>query len=253
MKLDRVIAVRNRKTVFRDGNKCIKVFGSDYSKADVLSEALGQSRVEEIGLSVPAVLEVTVLDGKWAIISEYIRGMTLSELSREHPECGRRYMEKLIEVQLEILSKRLPMLPRLGDKLRRKLECVEISDDLRHALLTRLSRLPDGLLVCHGDLTPSNVIVTNRGEYFVIDWAHVTQGCAAADAARTYVNFTIDDSPAKAREYLELFCAESGVDAEEILLWQPIVAAAQSVKASHDRRRLLLEVARDSLSERPEP
>ena len=36
MKLDKVIAVRTNKTVYRDGHLAIKVFDSDYSKADVL-------------------------------------------------------------------------------------------------------------------------------------------------------------------------------------------------------------------------
>ena len=35
MNLDRVIAVRNNKTIYRDGNRCIKVFSAEYSKADV--------------------------------------------------------------------------------------------------------------------------------------------------------------------------------------------------------------------------
>ena len=47
MKLDKVIAVRTNKTVYRDGHLAIKVFDSDYSKADVLNEALNQARVEE--------------------------------------------------------------------------------------------------------------------------------------------------------------------------------------------------------------
>ena len=31
MNLDRVIAVRNNKTIYRDGDKCVKVFDADYS------------------------------------------------------------------------------------------------------------------------------------------------------------------------------------------------------------------------------
>ena len=46
MKLDRIIAVRNNKTVYRDGELCMKVFDTNYSKADVLNEALNQARVE---------------------------------------------------------------------------------------------------------------------------------------------------------------------------------------------------------------
>ncbi|MCI5575010.1 MAG: aminoglycoside phosphotransferase, partial [Clostridiales bacterium] len=42
MKLDRIIAVRNNKTVYRDGDLCMKVFDESYSKADVLNEALNQ-------------------------------------------------------------------------------------------------------------------------------------------------------------------------------------------------------------------
>ena len=35
MNLDRIIAVRNNKTVYRDGDRCLKVFNEGYSKADV--------------------------------------------------------------------------------------------------------------------------------------------------------------------------------------------------------------------------
>ena len=43
MMLDRVIAVRNNKTIYRDGDRCVKVFGDNYSKADVFAEALNQA------------------------------------------------------------------------------------------------------------------------------------------------------------------------------------------------------------------
>ena len=80
MKLDRVIAVRNNKTVYRDGDRCVKVFNEDYSKQDVLNEALNQARVEETGLNIPKILEVTMIDGKWAIVTEFIKGKTLAQL-----------------------------------------------------------------------------------------------------------------------------------------------------------------------------
>ena len=70
MNLDRVIAVRNTKTIYRDGDKCVKVFNNNYSKADVLNEALNQARIEEIGLNIPKILEVTMVDGRWAIVSK---------------------------------------------------------------------------------------------------------------------------------------------------------------------------------------
>ena len=86
MNLDRIIAVRNNKTVYRDGDRCLKVFNEGYSKADVLNEALNQARIEETGLNIPRVLEVTVIDGKWTIVSDYIKGKTLAQLMQENPE-----------------------------------------------------------------------------------------------------------------------------------------------------------------------
>jgi len=93
MQLDRVIAVRNDKTIYRDGDKCIKVFGAFYSKADVLNEALNQARIEEIGLNIPKIHEVSVIDGKWAIVSEYIKGKSLAQLMKENPEKKDEYLE----------------------------------------------------------------------------------------------------------------------------------------------------------------
>lgn len=116
MKLDRVIAVRNNKTIYRDDNTCIKVFNNDYSKADVLNEALNQSRVEETGLNIPKILEVTMIDGKWAIVSEFIEGKTLAQLMEENPDKKRSYIEMLVDIQLEIQSKSCPLLNKLKVK-----------------------------------------------------------------------------------------------------------------------------------------
>ena len=41
MNLDRIIAVRNSKTVYRDGDRCLKVFNEDYSK-DFVAEYIKQ-------------------------------------------------------------------------------------------------------------------------------------------------------------------------------------------------------------------
>ena len=80
MKLDKILAVRKGKIVYRDGAAAIKVFDESYSKSDILNEALNQARIEETGLNIPKILEVGTVDGKWALVLEYIEGKTLSEL-----------------------------------------------------------------------------------------------------------------------------------------------------------------------------
>ena len=115
MNLENVIAQRKNKTIYRDGDKCIKVFDEEYSKADVLNEALNQARIEETGLNIPRVLAVTTVDGKWAIVSEFIQGKTLAQLMQEDTEGERteEYLELLVDLQLKMHSMTCPMLNKL--------------------------------------------------------------------------------------------------------------------------------------------
>ena len=136
MKLDRVIAVRNNKTIYRDGDRCIKVFSEEYSKADVLNEALNQARIEETGLRIPRVLEVTMIDGKWAIVSEYIKGKTLAQLMEENPEEKEMYIRLLVDLQLEVHSKVCPLLNKLKDKMNRKIAQTDLDATTRYDLHT---------------------------------------------------------------------------------------------------------------------
>ena len=51
MNLERVIAVRTSKTVYRDGDKVVKVFDKEYSKVDVLNEAFNKLRKNPVSSS----------------------------------------------------------------------------------------------------------------------------------------------------------------------------------------------------------
>ena len=240
MKLDRVIAVRNHKTIYRDGDKCIKVFDADYSKADVLNEALNQARIEETGLNIPKVLEVTMVEGKWAIVSEYIKGKTLAQLMEENPDKKDEYIALLVDLQLEVLSKKCPLLNKLKDKMNRKISETKLDATTRYDLHTRLEGMPKHDKVCHGDFNPSNIIIAEDGTPYIIDWSHATQGNASADAARTYLLFWLGGDMNGAKKYLDLFCAKSNTAKQYVQKWMPIVAASQSVKGKPAEREFLL-------------
>ena len=70
------IAERKNKIVYRDGDRAVKVFDKEFKKSDIFNEVLNQSRVEETGLDIPAIEEVKMIDGKWAIEMTYIEGKT---------------------------------------------------------------------------------------------------------------------------------------------------------------------------------
>lgn len=239
MNLERVIAVRNNKTVYRDGDKAIKVFDANFSKSDILNEALNQARVEEAGIRVPKVLEVSVIDGKWAIVSEYIPGKTLAQLMEENPQNKDAYLEQFVDLQMEVHTHRAPLLNKLYDKMKRKIDETGLDATTRYELHTRLDSTPHHNKVCHGDFNPSNIIMSENGPY-ILDWSHATQGNASADVARTYLLFWLNGDIDGAKKYLNLFCKKSDTARQYVERWLPIVAASQSVKGKPQEREFLL-------------
>ena len=240
MKLDNIIAERINKTIYRDGNKCIKVFDDSYSKADVLNEALNHARVEETGLNIPELSEVTRINGKWAIVSQFIEGENLADLIAADPAKYDEYLNMFVDLQLEIQSKRSPLLSQLKDKMNRKIDLTDLDETTKYDLHTRLTSAPDHSKLCHGDYNTSNIIITPDGTPYVLDWAHATQGNASADAARTYLLFCLSGNIAGADKYLDLFCQKSGTAKKYVQSWMPIVAASQSVKKNCKEKEILL-------------
>ncbi len=240
MKLDTVIAERVNKTIYRDGDKVIKLFNKDHSKADVLNEALNHARVEETGLNIPELYEVTRIDGRWAIVSQYIEGESLADLIAANPKKYDEYMNQFVDLQLEIQSRTCSLLSRLKDKMHRKIDLTELDENTKYDLHTRLDGMKKHNKLCHGDYTPSNIIITPDGTPFILDWAHATQGNASADAARTYLKFCLNGNIAGADKYLDLFCKKSNTDKRYVQSWMPIVAASQSVKKEQKEKEILL-------------
>lgn len=238
--LNTPIAERNTKTVYKDNDKTIKLFIQDYSKSDILNEALNQSRVEETGLNIPSLIEVTKIDDRWALVSEHIEGRTLQSLIDENPEKLDEYLNLFVDTQINILSKEAPLLNKLKDKMQRKIEEADISNEIKYELNTRLEGMPKHKKICHGDFNPSNVIIKENGEIYVIDWAHVTQGNGSADAARTYLLFCLNGKKEMADKYLDLFSEKTEIEKQYIQRWIPIVAAAHLSKASEEEKQFLI-------------
>ena len=238
--LNEKIAERKTKEVYKDGDKTIKLFVPNYSKADILNEALIQSRVEEgSNLNIPKLIEVTKIDDRWALVSEHIEGKTLCKVINENKEDRSKYLELFVDIQLEVLSKNIPLLNRMKDKYRRKLTDSNLLDEnTKYELLQRLEGMKNHTKLCHGDFNPTNVIIKEDGSYAVIDWSHATQGNASSDAANTYLEFNLCGSCNVADEYLSIFSRKSGIEKENIQKWIPIVAAILLEKHPENKEKL---------------
>lgn len=241
MKLDNIIYKSENKTIYRDGDRAIKVFDKTFSKSNVLNEALNQARVEETtDLKIPRIHEVTLIDGQWAIVSDFIEGKTLEKLMEENPDKIDEYLELFVNIQINILSKKSNMLPKLRSKMSEKVDLTDLDATTRYELQARISGMKKHNKLCHGDFNPSNVIITPDGEPCIIDWAHATQGNGSADVARTYLLFKLKGMDEIAEKYLNLYSLKTDTAKQLVQRWMPIVAASQSVKKKPEERDFLL-------------
>ena len=236
-----LIVKRPYKEVYKCDGSIVKVFETTHPKSAIFNEALNTVRVEETGLDIPKLKEVTQIDGKWSLVIEYKDGKTLEEMMKVDHGNIEKYMADFVDLQLQIQEKTAPMLNNLKDKLAKQINSLKVLDATqRYELLTRLESMPKHTKLCHGDFNPSNVIVGKNGKMTVVDWAHVTQGNASADAAMTYLLFTLKDMET-AELYLKLFCKKSDTAKQYVQQWLPIVAASQLEKENELEKEFLMK------------
>ena len=174
-------------------------------------------------------------------MTEYKDGKTLEEMMHVDPANIDKYMSDFVDLQLQIQSRKAPMLPDLKEKLARQINSItELDASQRYELLTRLESMPHHSKLCHGDFNPSNIIVGKNGKMTVVDWAHATQGNASADAAMTYLLFALKDQEV-ADLYLKIFCKKSDTAIQYVQQWLPIVAASQLVKENELEKDFLMK------------
>lgn len=223
----KVIVERGNKTVYDCGDTIVKLFNDNKPAADVFNEALNLSRINETGIASPAIKEVSKVDGAWALSTEKIEGKTLAELMEENPEKRDEYLQLFVDLQIEINKYSNPMLQRQADKYARMINALTCVDaTCRYNLLERLDGMQRKTSVCHGDLNPSNIIVSEDGTLSVCDWAHATQGCPEADVAMSYLLFALTDREL-ANDYMKLYCKTADMPMQIVRPWLSIVAGAE--------------------------
>ena len=241
MKFDQKIAEKSDMTIYRDGDRRIKLFCKEYSKADVLNEALNQARMEEIGLRVPKIFEVATIGDQWAFASEFVEGKTLAELMQENPEKKAEYMELFVDLQINVHAKTCPWLNKLKDRMSSEIADTDLDATTRYDMHIRLEAMPKHNKVCHGDFTPANIVITEQGDAYILDWAHATQGNASADVANTYLLLCLSGDTEGAELYLDVFCKKSETPKRYVQKWMPMVAAAQTLNANDQEFELLMK------------
>lgn len=247
MNLDRIIAVRTDKTIYRDGDKCLKVFVGGRPASDIYREAMNQSIFCEKGFRTPMALEVTCIDGKWAIVSEFVRGKTLAMLMSEHPERRSEYLSEFVRIHHSIHAETSTSLHNLKKSLSEHVDTLPLELVLRNELRLRIDAMPDSTHICHGDFDPSNIIVTKSGEMYITDCPLAVSGAPEFDCAVTYHKLSLNYD-GYAEEYLNLFCQSNEKLRAFVEYLSPVAAASMLGRSNKEKRRRLIETIKQQLS-----
>jgi predicted Ser/Thr protein kinase len=240
MKLDRVIAVRNNKTVFRDGRRCVKIFSPDFPKKNIFSEALNHAKVEEYIDFVPRVLEVIRHDRNWAIVYDFVKGKTLLQWMEEEPEAFEEQLSSFVLLQAKIHQTKAESLNKMKDLFFDAIDSVSLEPNLKAALRKGLEKKKVSSALCHGDFVPSNVIVGEDGKFTVIDWASAFSGEPLADVAATYLLAKIRMGDRMADAYRKAYLGQMQKNDGTVEEWIPYAAVFLMKSANEATRNALL-------------
>lgn len=228
MEYDKLLITHPNSKIYEDGDKVIKVYNKGYSKAEVFHEAYTTCKVEELGLNVPTVTGVEYIDGKWHMIMNSIGGKSFAQMMSEDSENTEHYVERMVDVQINMHNKRCMGLPTLRNKLYDCINDSDIDSTKKYDLLSIMDGTPRHRKLCHGNFNPTHLIEKN-GVVYITDWNHASQGNASADVARTYLWLYLYNREI-ADMYLQKFCDKSNTAKRYVQQWLPIVAAARLAK-----------------------
>ncbi|ART75409.1 aminoglycoside phosphotransferase [Sutcliffiella horikoshii] len=240
MNLGEPIASGNTANIYFYENTIIKIFKDHLPDTEPEYEARKQRVAYGSGLRVPNIIDVKKVNGKQAIIMEYVDGKTLGELVTENMAQVESFLQKSVDIQIDIHTVLAESLEPMRNKLHRQIEAVEgLDEQVKTSLLMKLESMDVENRLCHGDFHLYNLIKSGE-EVFIIDWVDASAGDPRTDVCRTYILYT-QVSVEMAELYLKLYCEKSGRGRKEILEWAPIIAAARLSEnvATEDSNRLM--------------
>jgi thiamine kinase len=238
------VACGSRSTVHACGRDAVvKVPLPDTPASWILFEAEHAQAVRAVGAPAPRLLGIEQVAGRPASVWERLEGSSMWAQVVDRPHAGAQMGRLLADVQLALFELVPPVtLPdqrdRLTSKIRRSAAIVDPS--LARALDVMPAR-DQAPRLCHGDLHPSNVILTRQGP-MLVDWFDASRGDRVADVARSLLLMVLDGTsgppshlPGADRATLArltdayLSRLRERLDLDEMLLarWQAVNAAAR--------------------------
>jgi aminoglycoside phosphotransferase (APT) family kinase protein len=226
-------------------------------------EATIAARVDASDLAAPRFLGTERVDGRYGLVYERVNGPSMLDRLSARPWLIDALARRFAGLHTRMHDTDGAGLPDLGTSMRGAIERVahELGSARVDAAFGRLDRLTGDAIVCHGDMHPGNVIISDSGPV-VIDWLTARSGPAEADVARTLYLLIGAHVPGDhprlqralvgalrrrfAATYLNAYRRVRSIDERRLGLWRlPVLAARFAEDIEEEREGLLARIDTD--------
>lgn len=250
--------------VFKWGQgKVLKLYKEGYREEWIKREGAIGRKVHEAGVPSPAVFDRVEIDGRKGIILQRIFGQSMLAILEKEPWRFHSFVQQLAGFQHEINRCSNEGLPSQKEKFSRAIAFSSgILGDKAKKIIDFVDMLPEGDSICHGDLYPGNIIVSND-KLVAIDWSGAYRGDPSGDVAMTCL---IINSPAvppgtpdivgimsafpkwvTCQLYLDEYIRASKAKLENLDAWMLPVAAARLTARIPGEEKWLMEIIDERL------
>lgn len=225
----------------------LKQYRTHIKSRVIENELQAMIRAEAGGVAVPHVHEKCEFEGKPSVSMTRIVGPSVLALILSNPWRTPRVLAEMAALQFQFHQLSGEGLPQQKDDLAKLCQRAELPSRLDSLLRKRLSELPVGTALCHGDYHPGNALVA-ADQMWVVDWGKARCGHPAADVAQSLIQIEYGNTPPRiplkiqspiryvlAATYQKAYLhhqkesqeADYVIRHEDIKAWQPVSIAAK--------------------------
>lgn len=227
--------------VYEYGERAVKLYRSELSKAAAFREAANLALLERLAVPTPRVHAVGTYGGRWGLVMDMALGPSTAE-RMETPGALAACLQEMAQLHRRVHEQSGNGFPRFKTRLSTNIQRTNLVDEAsRQRLLHLLDTLPDGDRLCHGDFHPWN-IQGAAGEAMILDWLDACSGPPAADVCRSYVLIHAVDSTLAAA-YVDDYARLTEMDKTDVLAWLPVIAGARLAEGIPAENDTLLKLA----------
>lgn len=186
-------------------DKVMKVFGANRDLEHVEREFRNARAARNAGLPVPEAFEVVRLGEGYGVVYERAPGEQLVQFLLKRPWTVTKMARRFARLHLEVLQ---VSIPGLRWQISHYMETIRQGNLLpfsaQRRILLMLCSLPLDEALCHGDFTPTNIVVTAHDTMMIVDWPNACSGNPDACVANTALTL---DSEREDRTRNFILCA----------------------------------------------